>query len=105
MALRACQGQNQCPLLKSTPPKSSSRDWSQLTHSSNKGSCRLSEGAVATIGQTQFPPQLFLLERDQLDASCQHLIAREAGTDKRNTQAGRDKTLDHANARQFHAHL
>ena len=54
----------------------------QLPDGTDEGRCRAGMGAIATVGNPQFPPQLFILDRDQLDPSGQHLVAGKAGTDQ-----------------------
>src|ERR1700756_1118581 len=77
----------------------------QLSDSRDKRAGCSSQRAVAPVGDRQFPPEFFLLRRDQADAAGQYLVAREAGADQRDAEAGCDEALDHPHAWQFHGNL
>src|SRR5438270_7000654 len=81
------------------------RRWRQLTNGIEEGVRGPSERTVTTVGHTQLAPEFFALNRDELYASGEDLVAGKAGANERNTKPSCHETLDHANAWQFHAHL
>jgi len=67
------------------------------------GSAR--EGSVTAVSDSEFTPEFFAFDGDQLHASGEDLIFGEAGADDGNAEAGGNETLDHANTWQLHANL
>ena len=73
------------------------RGGSQLANSGDEGQPCPRLSSIATVGDTKFAPKLAILQWNQFHPACQHLIACKAGADQRDTQAGSNKALDHAN--------
>ena len=55
---------------------------------------------VAPVNQAQFAPQLDILDGNQLDPACAHIIIGKALADQRDAQIRTHKTLDHGYAGQ-----
>src|SRR5580693_4930857 len=77
----------------------------ELPYGRDESAGRAGQRPVAPVGDGEFPPEFFLLGRDQADATGKYLIAREAGTDQRHTQTGRYEALDHPHAGKLHGDL
>src|SRR5579872_2107509 len=78
---------------------------SKLSKKSHKSRRSHRQSPVAAVGKPKLAIEFRVLQVDQLDPPGFNLVACERRADERNTQVGRDKALDHADAGKFHSYL